>query len=226
MKAACACPTDHPLHAAPPATFPDGKLLRECDVIVSLDWIDTAGTLKVAWGDAPVSAKIIRVSTDAHVHRGWSADYQGLPPAEVYLMCEPDVAVPLLLEAVRERPAVVQTKLEANAEKAEALSLRALARAFNEATEGMEICLSKLPLGWNGAYRHFRHPLDYLGADGGGGVGAGPGLTVGAALALKGNRRMVVGICGDGDFLVGVTAVGTSAHYNLAVAFIVAYNRA
>ena len=28
--------------------------------------------------------------------------------------------------------------------------------------------------------------MDYLGADGGGGVGAGPGLTVGAALALQG----------------------------------------
>src|SRR5256886_389257 len=57
MKAACAFPTDHPLHAAPPATFPDGKLLRECDVIVSFDWIDTAGTLKVAWGEAPATAQ-------------------------------------------------------------------------------------------------------------------------------------------------------------------------
>jgi thiamine pyrophosphate-dependent acetolactate synthase large subunit-like protein len=225
MKAACAFPTDHPLHAAPPATFPDGKLLRECDVIVSFDWIDTAGTLKVAWGDAPVSAKIIRVSTDAHVHRGWSADYQGLPPADVYLMCEPDVAVPLLLEAVRTRPAVVQTKSEAQAEKDEALSLRALARAFNEVTAGMDICLSKLPLGWNGAYRHFRHPLDYLGADGGGGVGAGPGLTVGSALALKGSGRMVVGIVGDGDFLMGNTAIWTAAHYKLACLVIVANNR-
>ena len=101
MKAACAFPTDHPLHAAPPATFPDGKVLRECDVIVSFDWIDTAGTLKVAWGDAPVTAKVIRVSADAHIHRGWSMDYQGLPPADVYLMCEPDVAVPLLLDAVQ-----------------------------------------------------------------------------------------------------------------------------
>lgn len=89
----------------------------------------------------------------------------------------------------------------------------------------MEICLTKLPLGWNGAYRHFRHPLDYLGADGGGGVGAGPGLTVGAALALKGNRRMVVGICGDGDFLMGVTAVWTAAHYKLPCLFLVANNR-
>ena len=52
----------------------------------------------------------------------------------------------------------------------------------------MDVCLSKLPLGWNGAYRHFRHPLDYLGADGGG-VGAGPGLTIGAALAMKEKKQ-------------------------------------
>ncbi|HTM59761.1 MAG TPA: thiamine pyrophosphate-binding protein [Burkholderiales bacterium] len=225
MKAACAFPTDHPLHAAPPATFPDGKVLRECDVIVSFDWIDTAGTLKVAWGDAPVTAKVIRVSADAHIHRGWSMDYQGLPPADVYLMCEPDVAVPLLLDAVRARPAAVQTRSEPKPEPDTALSIRALARAFNEATEGMDITLSKLPLGWNGAYRHFRHPLDYLGADGGGGVGAGPGLTVGSALALKGSNRIVVGIVGDGDFLMGNTAVWTAAHYKLPCLFIVANNR-
>ena len=89
----------------------------------------------------------------------------------------------------------------------------------------MDVCLSKLPLGWNGAYRHFRHPLDYLGADGGGGVGAGPGLTVGAALALKGSGRMVVGIVGDGDFLMGNTAIWTAAHYKLPCLFLVANNR-
>jgi len=32
-------------------------------------------------------------------------DYQGLPPADVYLMCEPDAVVPLLLEAVEPRAA-------------------------------------------------------------------------------------------------------------------------
>src|SRR5205823_4087557 len=67
--------------------------------------------------------------------------------------------------------------------------------------------------------------LDYLGADGGGGVGADPGLTVGTALALKGQRRMVVGICGDGDFLMGVTALWTAVHYKLPCLFIVANNR-
>src|SRR5687768_15420925 len=120
LKTAAAFPTDHPLHAAPPATFPDGRLLRDADVIVSLDWVDLAGTLKAAWGEAPVGAKVIRVSCDAHLHRGWSMDYQGLPPADVYLMCEPDVAVPLLADAVRARPAVASPSREADAERDEA----------------------------------------------------------------------------------------------------------
>src|SRR5207302_743734 len=85
-----------------------------------------------------VQAKVFRVSADAHLHRGWSADYQGLPPADVYLMCEPDVAVPLLLDAVRARPAAVQPKLEPKIERAQALSILALAQEFNEATAGMD----------------------------------------------------------------------------------------
>src|SRR6185295_11736132 len=117
---------------------------------------------------------------------------------------------PFLIDAVRTRPAAVTSRAEPRLDKDEAVTIRALARVFNELTQGMEVCLSKLPLGWNGAYRHFRHPLDYLGADGGGGVGAGPGLTVGAALALKGSSRMVVGIVGDGDFLMGNTALWTA----------------
>ena len=225
IKTPAAFPTDHPLHAAPPATFPDGKLIRDADVVLSLDWVDTAGTLKAAWGDQPVGAKVIRVSVDAHIHRGWSMDYQGLPPSDVYLMCEPDVAVPLLLDAVRARPAAVLPRYEFPDGKDDAVTIRTLAKAFNELTEGMDVCLSKLPLGWHGAYRHFRHPMDYLGADGGGGVGAGPGLTVGAALALKGSGRLVAGIMGDGDYLMGVTALWTATHYKLPCLMIVANNR-
>ena len=50
-----------------------------------------------------------------------------------------------------------------------------------------------------------KHPLDYLGSDGGGGVGAGPGISVGAALALQGIRPACRSrSCGDGDFMMGV----------------------
>ena len=228
IKTGAAFPTDHPLHAAPPGGFLDDtakKVLREADVVLSLDWIDTAGALKQAWGDAAVASKVIVVSPDQYVHRGWSMDYQGLPPADVYLLCEPEAALPLLLEKVKGRPARMPASVESRPVKDEVLSLRALANAFNEATADMDVTLTRLPLGWNGAYRHFRHPLDYLGADGGGGVGAGPGLTVGAALALKGSARMVAGILGDGDFLMGVTALWTATHYRLPCLILVANNR-
>ena len=228
IKTGAAFPTDHPLHAAPPGGFLDDtakKVLREADVVLSLDWIDTAGALKQAWGDAAVASKVIVVSPDQYVHRGWSMDYQGLPPADVYLLCEPEAALPLLLEKVKGRPARMPASVESRPVKDEVLSLRALANAFNEATAGVDVTLTRLPLGWNGAYRHFRHPLDYLGADGGGGVGAGPGLTVGAALALKGSARMVAGILGDGDFLMGVTALWTATHYRLPCLILVANNR-
>ena len=79
--------------------------VRGADVILSLDYLDLAGTLKQAFGNTPVQAKVIQVSCDQHSHRGWSADYFGLPPMDVYLMCESDAAVPLLLDAVSARTA-------------------------------------------------------------------------------------------------------------------------
>jgi thiamine pyrophosphate-dependent acetolactate synthase large subunit-like protein len=229
IKVGAAFPTDHPLHAAPPATFlsPDSaSLLREADVVLSLDWVDLAGALKAAWGAESIGAKIIQVSCDAHLHRGWSMDYQGLPAVDVYMMCEPDVAVPLLLEAVKPRPAGSAGKTaQLPAAASEALTLRTLAEALNAATRDDPVCLTRLPLGWHGAYRHFRHPLDYVGSEGGGGVGAGPGITVGAALALKGSGRIPVAIMGDGDFLMGATALWTATHYGIPCLILVANNR-
>ena len=229
IKVGAAFPTDHPLHAAPPSTFlsPDAaKLLGEADVVLSLDWVDLAGALKAAWGADPVGAKVIQISPDAHIHRGWSMDYQGLPAVDIYMMCEPDIAVPLLLDAVKPRPGAVAAKPAPLPEAAsDVVSIRTLADALNAATKDVDICITRLPLGWNGAYRHFRHPLDYIGSEGGGGVGAGPGITVGAALALKDSGRLPVAVMGDGDFLMGVTALWTAAHYGVPCLILVANNR-
>jgi hypothetical protein len=110
MKLAAAFPTDHRLHFSPPANRfgPEAlEMLANADVILSLDWLDLAGLLKQAYGSKPVTAKIIQVSCDQHSHRGWSMDYQGLPPADVYLMCEPEAAVPMLLEACKARATAV-----------------------------------------------------------------------------------------------------------------------
>src|SRR5256886_7408641 len=158
-----AFPTDHPLHAAPPSTFlsPDAaKLLHEADVVLSLDWVDLAGALKAAWGADPVGAQVIQISPDAHIHRGWSMDYQGLPAVDVYMMCEPGIAVPPLLDSLKPRPRAVAAKAGPLPEAAsDVVSIRTLADALNGAAKDMELCITRLPLGRNGAYPHFRHPL-------------------------------------------------------------------
>ncbi len=229
IKVGAAFPTDHRLHAAPPANrlpVAAQKLLAEADVILSLDWLDLAGTLKQACGAKPVTAKVIQVSCDAHNHRGFSMDYQGLPPADLYLMCEPDAAVPLLLDAAKPRTATVaETAAKSLPAPADPLTLGGLAYALNAAIRGVDVCFTRLPLGWNGAYTHFRHPLDYIGYDGGAGVGSGPGMTVGAALAVKDSGRLPIGLLGDGDFLMGNTAVWTATHYRIPCLMIVCNNR-
>jgi thiamine pyrophosphate-dependent acetolactate synthase large subunit-like protein len=218
-KSGATFPTDHPLHVASTAAVADA------DVILSLDWVDLAGTLRTAHAGKPVTAKVVQVSVDQYVHNGWSMDYQGLPPVDVYMMCEPNAVVPLLLSNVKARAAAVVSKPPALPDASDMVTIRTLADALNAATKGMDVCMTRLPLGWNGAYRHFNHPLDYIGSEGGGGVGAGPGITVGAALALKGSGRLPVAIMGDGDFLMGNTALWTAAHYGIPCLILVANNR-
>jgi thiamine pyrophosphate-dependent acetolactate synthase large subunit-like protein len=82
-----------------------------------------------------------------------------------------------------------------------------------------------LPLGWNGDDWDFDHPLDFLGYDGGGGIGSGPGMLVGAALALQGSGRLPVAVLGDGDYLMGVQALWTAARYDIPLLAVVANNR-
>src|SRR5262245_37909953 len=232
LKMAATFPTDHPLHAAPPGSrlWPAAvAVLREADGVRGLDWRGPAGTPGAAFGDGRVTAQVINVSCDALAHRGWSMDHQGLPVADVYLLCEADTALPLLLDAVAPRGGERRTKPayeEATPETGNGLTLRALAGALNEAARGLELTITRVPLGWHGGYRHFRHPLDYLGGDGGAGVGSGPGMAVGAALALKGSGRIPVALIGDGDFLMSNTALWTATHYHIPCLVIVCNNRA
>lgn len=224
-------PTDHRLHPAAPVPMRPSaaaiQLIKEADVILSLDWVDLGGLFKQATGQATVSAKVINASCDVYSHRATTMEYQILPPADVALLCEPDVAVAMLLDLVKARPEAAPAPKEAPIKRPETkeIAIYDIAQAFNKATEGLEVCLARHPIGWNSRYRHFRHPLDYLGGDGGGGLGAGPGTTAGAALALKGTSRIVAAVLGDGDFLMGVTAIWTAVRYEMPCLMIISNNR-
>ncbi len=229
LKVGAAFPTHHTLHVGAPGGTSLGPeaadAIRAADVILSLDWVDVAGTFKGVGGN--VAAKVVQVSIDHRLNNGWSMDYQGLPPVDVLLACEPDVAVPLLLEALGPGAArVVATQAKAFPTPAgDKLTVDHMTDALRNAVGERPVSLTHVSLSWNGAAWAFNHPLDYLGSDGGGGVGGGPGISVGAALALKGSGRLPIAVCGDGDFLMGVTALWTAAHYHIPLLIVVANNR-
>lgn len=228
LKLGAAFPTAHPLHVGPPGFFSSPALsetLRQADVILSLDWVDLAGTLKQAFGNTAPAARIINVSMDQQLHRGWGAEYFGLPPADIYIASDADSFVAALGGHFSKQDVQTDPVATDVTKPAEQISIKAIADVINTHKKVQDISLVRLPLGWNGAYTHFDHPLDYLGYDGGGGIGSGPGMCVGAALALQGTGRLAVGILGDGDFLMGVTAIWSACHYGLPLLLVVANNR-
>jgi acetolactate synthase I/II/III large subunit len=204
----------------------------------------------------PASARIVSCTLDAALRNGWSMDSFGREPVDLTVPADPDLLVRALVESDERvkpsewpdrRSARVTGSDDASADDASAdgdspddasaddasaddagagISMHDLASALYGALAGSPACLVRVPLGWNGADLVASHPLDYLGQDGGAGIGSGPGMAVGAALALDGGERLPVAVLGDGDFLMGGTAVWTAAHYRLPLLIVVANNSA
>jgi thiamine pyrophosphate-dependent acetolactate synthase large subunit-like protein len=238
LKNGAVFPTRHPLHPNPPGIFlpaASAKLIGAADLILSLDWVDLAGTIAAAAGHGhPASARIISCTADSALHNGWSKDSFGRAPVDASVPADPDRLVRALLEsgeAVKPGEWAVQAATPAPSQDPVAgggsdIFMHDLAEALRGALAGSPACLVRVPLGWGGADLVADHPLDYLGQDGGAGIGSGPGMAVGAALALEGSGRLPVAVLGDGDFLMGGTAVWTAAHYRLPLLIVVANNSA
>jgi thiamine pyrophosphate-dependent acetolactate synthase large subunit-like protein len=234
LKTGASFPTDHPLHAGPPGTIRPSeeaiKAVTAADVVVSLDCVDLAGSLKAA-GNVNTSAKVIQISLDHRLHNGWSMDYQALSPVDLFVSADPDEAVPALLKTmgVPPRPAKAYAPVPMPAPNLvkgdEKLTVEHMAHALRTAVGTRPTTLTHLSLSWSGAWWPYHHPLDFIGSEGGGGIGGGPGVSVGAALALKGSGRLAVAVVGDGDFLMGVTAIWTAVHYKIPLLFVIANNR-
>jgi thiamine pyrophosphate-dependent acetolactate synthase large subunit-like protein len=238
IKTGASFPTRHPLHPFPPSLYFSGdatQAIRDADVILSLDWIDLGGTLHQACGGDVPPAKIIHCSLDQYIHNGWNMDYQALPPADMSILATPDALVQALLATLGPRAAQqARPWLTQSADKnvpnddgtasVDRLRLEQVAKLTTELLAPHRPSYVRLPLGWPGEFCRFAHPLDYIGFDGGGGIGSGPGMTVGAALALRGSDRLPVAVLGDGDYLMGLTALWTGVHYRVPALIIVANN--
>ena len=232
-KVAAAFPSHHPLHPLPPTLFLSEEarqMVAAADVILSLDWVDLGGALSAAFG-SNVTAKVANASLDFELHRGWNMEYQALPVVDIALAAEPDSVVRSLLEALG--PAKTPAVLPPPRAKAPApqgggpFGIRDVAAAVFEAVGKRAATFIKLPIGWSWEDTRIEGPLDYMGGDGGGGVGSGPGISVGAALALRDYQpgRLPVTVIGDGDFLMGGTAIWSAVHGKIPLLVVVANNR-
>jgi benzoylformate decarboxylase len=214
-------------------------------VILNLDWVDFAGYLRQCTDQSqalnPIDATVIQVSLDSYLFNGFNHFNQALAAVDINVLADPDAFVSAMLADLN--GTTMPKRLPAGQKhwtEGERMAPRKLdggrltktdvARAYMTVSEaaiakGRQITVTRTFLGWPGIASCFRHPLDYLGKDAGGAVGNGPGHTVGAALALKDTGRIVVGLLGDGDYLMGVSALWSASRMRIPMMIVVANNR-
>jgi thiamine pyrophosphate-dependent acetolactate synthase large subunit-like protein len=233
IKTGASFPTLHKLHPFPPSLYVTdqaGALIREADAILSLDWIDLGGTVQQACRGQQPQARVFQCSLDQYSHNGWSMDYQALPATDITMLASPDRLVDRLLESLGpgkapDAPEHRRPQDEGGPDIVDGrLSVQAMARTITDTLAAHNPSYIRLPLGWPGSCCRFADPLDYIGFDGGGGIGSGPGMAVGAALALRDTDRLPVAVLGDGDYLMGLTALWTAVRYRIPVLVLVANN--
>ena len=246
-------PTHHPQNL----TGAEDAILADADVVLAVDMVDLHGALSKRGGSTHVRgvqpatrAKVIHISLDELLTRGWASDYQRLPAVDVPLLADSRVTLPLLQERCAALVAESSARQQAVADRKRWLAeqqaaLHARWQAFhqahwNDAPLSRGRVAAELwavlkdedwvvacggPMRWAPGIWRFTRADQYLGESGGGGVGYGPGAAVGAALALKDSGKLPVAILGDGDYLMASSALWTAAHYQLPLLIVIYDNR-
>ena len=221
----------------------EAELLPEADVVAGFDCTDFGGELS-ALGDATV----IHVSSDELLHRGLTAEYQTLPPADIPILASPSTTLPLLLGECRGRldDAVVgrvesrRTRLEALQERLRRNQRQALESDWDDAQitearlaaelwevvkdEDFVITMGNLRRQAPGVFS-IAGPRQDTNGDGAGAVGAMLPVALGAALGLRDQGKLPVAMIGDGEFLTASQALWTAAKYEIPSLVVVINNR-
>ena len=230
FKTGATFPSTHVANVGRAGYFPDTQAktaIAEADVIVNFDWLDFGGTLRSVFGDRTVPAKIISATLDVHNHRGWVKDGGAPAPADVAFLNEPDQVVAALVEALEARDPDPVPVLPIPAEIANGpMTPQDIAAIVRSALGKRSACLIRAPLSWTGADWPVDNPYGSLGYDGGGGIGSGPGMAVGAALALRDEKSklLALAVLGDGDFLMNASAIWTAVNQSIPLLIVVVNN--
>ncbi len=228
MKTGATFPTNHTLHTGPASFFlslEQEERLRQADLIVCFDFVDAGATL----ARAECAGTIVNVTLDHVLKNGWSFDQGQAVFSDLHIGTSPDACFAALAEKKnlntnQSYELASRSTVELQPE-ASIIDMAQLAAALSEGSQDDPITLVRLPLGWDASHWHFLHPMDYLGYDGGAGIGSGPGMLVGAALALQNQGRIPVAVLGDGDTMMGLSALWTASHYRIPLLLVVCNNQ-
>ena len=236
MRVPISFPSDHPLSTGTSSLLAPSDAakaaLRDADAILSLDYLDLAGVLKLA-GVTGATA-IVSASLDRYAHNASSRDHQAVCNIDLDLAVDPDRFVSAALTALGHAPAernghapVPVAPAVTPIDDAARIDVAAIGMLVARLQSEGPVSIIRSPIAGLGESVAYRRPLDFLGLDGGGGIGSGPGMAVGAALALRDREpaRLPIAILGDGDFLMGSTAIWTAVAESVPLLIIVVNNR-
>jgi thiamine pyrophosphate-dependent acetolactate synthase large subunit-like protein len=170
----------------------------------------------------------VHATLDHHLHTGSNMEYQALPTVDVFMSAAEDPVVDDLLAALgagRKDPwktRVPRKPKSANGKITMEQIASTLRASFNDPEK---VTFATLGRGWPIDIWPLQDPLAYLGKDGGGGIGSGPGLSVGAALAVHSQGRHPVSMLGDGDFCMGANALWTAVRHRIPLLILINNNR-
>lgn len=228
IKTGATFPTNHTLHTGPASFFlslEQEERLRQADLIVCFDFVDAGATL----ARAECAGTIVNVTLDYVLKNGWSFDQGQAVFSDLHIGTSPDACFAALAEQknlnTNQSYALASRSTVELQPEASIIDMAQLAAALSEGSQDDPITLVRLPLGWDASHWHFLHPMDYLGYDGGAGIGSGPGMLVGAALALQNQGRIPVAVLGDGDTMMGLSALWTASHYRIPLLLVVCNNQ-
>jgi thiamine pyrophosphate-dependent acetolactate synthase large subunit-like protein len=247
-----AFPSTHPLNL----TNAREEALSDADVVLALDvpslGVPLGPSVRERGNFAPVispSCKVIHMTLLDLERQSWVSDAMWLLPVHVPIAADTAVALPQLLEQLRER-------MKNNAESARQVRERRakIESIYNQARkksqEWIEKTWDEKPISqarffgeinkrmqgkaWALVSAHGRRwrevievtePAHGIGGGRGGGVGYGLPSSIGAALGHKESGRLCVSIIGDGDFLMTSNALWTAAKYQIPLLVLVMNNR-
>jgi thiamine pyrophosphate-dependent acetolactate synthase large subunit-like protein len=227
-----AFPTSHPCYAGgldvQGRPFGDAvAVLAGADLVLALEWADPRTVSELAGWTSEPPGELFDVRLDDLVPAPLGARAESFPVAHRRVAAEAQ----LLVAALQARiaigvPRVAHGRLGGprRDELDDGLSLPAVAQLLREALRPGSTTLVKVPVEWQGHWWEIDDGLAYLGYDGGGGLGSGPGLLVGAALGLDGDR-LAVAVLGDGDVLMGAQALWSAATAGVAALLVVVDNQ-